>query len=247
MARKRHPIKEIEEALQALEGLGWSVQPAKGQRSHSWGFIYAQRRRERHVAIAFFAGCRFGALRGILAVTLANFYGKPRAARLREGTMAKSMTYEFDIVVALPEGKRDHEALLDALYQAECDDAVVGSGAPGLLGLGFTRSGPEAEAVILATIAQVLRALPKGARLREVKPDLVSLADVAARLSVSRQALQKRRMPPPSLGGLFRASEVRSALARQPGRLGQALEAAEGWFAAADAAQRINARAALEP
>jgi hypothetical protein len=160
--------------------------------------------------------------------------------------MVKTMTYEFDVVLALPEGKRDPEALLDALYNADCDDAVVGTGVPGLLGLGFTRRGPEAETVILATIAQVLDALPKGTRLREVKPDLVSLADVAARLSVSRQALQKRRMPPPSLGGLYRASEVRLALAVQPGRLGRALEAAEGWFAAAEAAQRINARAALD-
>ena len=39
MARKRHPIKEIEDALKKLEELGWSVQPAKGQRSHSWGFV----------------------------------------------------------------------------------------------------------------------------------------------------------------------------------------------------------------
>ena len=39
MTRKRHPIKEIEDALKKLEELGWSVQAAKGQRSHSWGFV----------------------------------------------------------------------------------------------------------------------------------------------------------------------------------------------------------------
>jgi len=39
MARKRHPTKEIEDALKKLEELGWSVQPAKGQRSHSGGFV----------------------------------------------------------------------------------------------------------------------------------------------------------------------------------------------------------------
>ncbi len=72
--------------------------------------------------------------------------------------------------------------------------------------------------MINGAITQVLSALPEGARLREVKPDLVSLADVAARLSVSRQALQKRDMPPPSLGGLYRASEILPALTEEAKR-----------------------------
>ena len=99
--------------------------------------------------------------------------------------------------------------------------------------------------MINGAITQVLSALPEGARLREVKPDRVSLADVAARLSVSRQALQKRDMPPPSLGGLYRASEIIPALEGQPGKVRDALESARGWFDAASAAQRINARASL--
>jgi hypothetical protein len=111
--------------------------------------------------------------------------------------------------------------------------------------LGFTRGGEDAEVVISNAVKQVLSALPEGAQLREVKPDLVSLADVAARLSVSRQALQKRDMPPPSLGGLYRASEMLPALEAQPGKVRDALEAARGWFASAAAAQKINARASL--
>ena len=86
---------------------------------------------------------------------------------------------------------------MDTLFEAGCDDALVGLGASGLVGLGFTRGGEDAEVVISTAVKQVLSALPVGAQLREVKPDLVSLADVAARLSVSRQALQKRDMPPP--------------------------------------------------
>jgi len=116
--------------------------------------------------------------------------------------MGKDMEFEFDIVVALPKGAEDEDAIMDALFEARCDDAVVGLGASGIIGLGFTRAGEDAEAVIFDAVIQVLSALPKGAQLREVKPDLVSLTDVAARLSVSRQALQKRDMPPPSLGGL---------------------------------------------
>ena len=113
--------------------------------------------------------------------------------------------FEFDLVCALPEGT-DEAAVLDALFEAGCDDAAVGLGASGLIGLGFTRAGKDPEAVISETVKQAMTGLPKGTKLREVKPDLVSLADVAARLKVTRQALQKRKMPPPSLGGLYRAS-----------------------------------------
>ena len=109
--------------------------------------------------------------------------------------------FEFDLVFALPDKAADEGTILDSLYEAECDDAVVGLGAAGLVGLGFTRAGRNAEAAISDTVKQVLGALPEGSTLREVKPDLVSLAEVAARLKVTRQALQKRPMPPPSLGG----------------------------------------------
>lgn len=159
--------------------------------------------------------------------------------------MAKDVKFEFDIVVSLPKGAEDGDAIMDALFEAGCDDAVLGLGAPGLVGLGFARAGEDADAVISAAVKQVLSALPPGSQLREVKPDLVSLADVAARLSVSRQALQKRDMPPPSLGGLYRASEMLPALEAQPGKVRDALEAARGWFASASAAQKINARVSL--
>ena len=138
--------------------------------------------------------------------------------------MAKDVEFEFDIVVSLPKGAGDEDAIMDALVEAGCDDAVVGLGTSGLVGLGFTRGGEDAEVVISTAVKQVLSALPEGAQLREVKPDLVSLADVAARLSVSRQALQKRDMPPPSLGGLYRASEMLPALEAQPGKVRDALE-----------------------
>ena len=152
--------------------------------------------------------------------------------------------FEFDLVWALPDGTEEG-AILDALHEAGCDDAAVGLGASGLIGLGFTRAGQDGEAVISDTVKQALEALPEGTRLREVKPDLVSLADVAARLNVTRQALQKRRMPPPSLGGLYRASEMPPYLDAVPGKLRDGFRAAQAWFAAAPGAQRLNARISL--
>lgn len=39
MSRSRHPNKEIERALAELEGMGWSVEEAKGRSAHNWGFV----------------------------------------------------------------------------------------------------------------------------------------------------------------------------------------------------------------
>lgn len=161
--------------------------------------------------------------------------------------MTAETDYEFDLIFALPDGSAEEGALLDTLFEAGCDDGVVGLGAAGLLAIGFTRSGVDAEAVMSAAVSQALSALPQGTRLREVKPDLVSLADVAARLNVSRQAMQKREMPPPSLGGLYRAAEILAYLEKQPGgKVQEALTSAHGWFSSAPAAQKINARISLD-
>lgn len=103
-------------------------------------------------------------------------------------TVPVDTKFEFDLIFALP-AAADEAVVLDSLYEAGCDDAAVGLGAPGLIGLGFTRVGREAAAVISEAIKQVLSALPGGASLREVKPDLVSLAEVAA------HGLPRRRVP----------------------------------------------------
>lgn len=153
--------------------------------------------------------------------------------------------FDFDLIFALPEGAPDEEALLDALHEAGCDDAVVGLGRPGSVGLAFIRAGQDPEAVIVEAVGQAAAALPAGAELREVRPDLVSLADVAARLQVTRQALQKRPMPPPSVGGLYRVSEMPPYLAAARGKMGDGLRSAQAWFAAAPGAQRVNARIGL--
>lgn len=160
--------------------------------------------------------------------------------------MTEAEGFEFELVFALPEGGWEAEGLTDALFEAGFEDALIGLGAPGLLGLALVRAGEEAEAVITDAIRDALAALPRGSRLREVKPDLVSQGDVAARLRVTRQALQKRSLPPPSLGGLYRATELFAALESRPGKVREAVRQARGWFAAAEAAQRINARLSLD-
>ena len=83
--------------------------------------------------------------------------------------------FEFDLVCALPE-EADEGAILDALYEAGCDDAAVGLGASGLVGLGFARTGQDPEAVVGATVKHVMTGLPDGTKLQEVRPNLVSMA-----------------------------------------------------------------------
>ena len=155
------------------------------------------------------------------------------------------MEFEFDLVFTLTDEETDEAVIIDALFESGCNDAVVGFGASGFVGLGFTRPGSDSERVIFAAIEQAKAGLPDGTVLREVRPDLVSLADVAARLNVTRQALQKRPMPPLSLGGLYRASEMPPYLDTIPGKLQDGFRAAHAWFAAAPTAQRINAELSL--
>ena len=85
--------------------------------------------------------------------------------------------FEFDLVFALPEEAGNEAAVLDALHEAGCGDAVVGLGAPGLVGVGLTRAGQDPETVIRETAERLIAALPEGTRLRKVRSDLVSLAE----------------------------------------------------------------------
>lgn len=60
---------------------------------------------------------------------------------------------------------------------------------------------------------------------------------------MSRQALQKREMPP--LGGLYRVTEMVRYLEGQPRKIRDGVSRAAPWFAAAPAAQKINAQLGL--
>jgi hypothetical protein len=113
--------------------------------------------------------------------------------------------YEFTLSFILRGEHQDPEYYLDALYEAGCDDALVGTGQPGSISLEFARTARTAAAAIKTAIANVKTAIP-GAELIEAKPDLVGLSDIAEILHCSRQNIRKcmlkhRDFPKPAYAG----------------------------------------------
>ena len=109
--------------------------------------------------------------------------------------------YEFILKFSLPDNKADPETFIEKLQEAGCDDAMIGIGCSGRIGLDFTRKSSSALEAVLSAIKDVKRAIP-GARLIEASPDLVGLTDVADILGFTRQNMRKLMLrnpdfPPP--------------------------------------------------
>jgi predicted DNA-binding transcriptional regulator AlpA len=98
--------------------------------------------------------------------------------------------YTFSLNFALPGRDGDPEQYLDALFDAGCDDGVVGVGQYGMIGLDFTRAATSAEAAIRSAVENVRTAIP-GATLVRAGPDLVGLTEMAVIFGFSRQNMRK--------------------------------------------------------
>ena len=158
--------------------------------------------------------------------------------------------FEFELVFGLPEGEHDPFVLSDAVFKAGFADAAIGTGSPRLLAVELESEGDDAEAVMVAAAKAIIRNLPAGTELREARPDLVSQGDVAEKLGVSKQSLQKREMPLPVMGGLYRIDEVEDLLVRMEKTAKRKprfdMSNARKWFLAGRAARRLNARIAMK-
>lgn len=98
--------------------------------------------------------------------------------------------YDFTLTFALSEDSTNPENCLDALYEAGCDDALVGTGMLGSIDLNFSRTAKTAENAIRQALQDVQKAIP-GAELIELKPDLVGISDIAALLECTRQNVRR--------------------------------------------------------
>lgn len=97
--------------------------------------------------------------------------------------------YEFTLKFAIPE-TIEPEQLEERLFEAGCDDAILGWGQAGRLVLNFTREASSAEAALVSALKDVRKAIPE-ARLVEAGPDLVGISDIARLLDFSRQNMRK--------------------------------------------------------
>lgn len=98
--------------------------------------------------------------------------------------------YEFTLRFTIADAGMDTDALIEKLYEAGCDDALIGSGQPGRLALQFTRQASCAELAMQSAIQNVLSVAPQ-AILAEAGPDYVGLSDIADLLGCSRQYMRK--------------------------------------------------------
>lgn len=103
--------------------------------------------------------------------------------------------YKFLLNFGLPDRKADPEVYLDALYEAGCDDAMVGVNVRGMVGLDFARRAESADVALETAVRDVLKAIP-GASLIQAGPDLVNLADMAVIFDCSRQNMRKYAVGP---------------------------------------------------
>lgn len=97
--------------------------------------------------------------------------------------------YEFTLKFAIPSGL-DRETLEAGLFEAGCDDGLLGSGQPGRMAVQFTRAAASAREAVESALRDVRAAVPQ-ARLVEAEPDLVGVSDIAELFAFSRQNMRK--------------------------------------------------------
>lgn len=100
----------------------------------------------------------------------------------------KTMSNLFQFTLILDGVDEKTQGLEDALFEAGCDDALINYKA-GAVYLDFDREGESLERTIISSIKDIESA-NIGARIVSVAPEhLVSLSDIAERVSMTRQAV----------------------------------------------------------
>ncbi|NET01217.1 MAG: DNA-binding protein [Sphaerospermopsis sp. SIO1G2] len=98
--------------------------------------------------------------------------------------------YEFTLKFKLPNPDANPDMYINSLYESGCDDAIIGVGIRGFIGLNFIRQASSAYEAMSSAIKDVRKAIPQ-AELTEALPDLVGITDVAELIGCSRQNIQK--------------------------------------------------------
>ena len=118
------------------------------------GAYCAARITTRSAAVASFARCLSGVRRKKQVVMPGNYSEKSMDVYTK---MMNEMTeYEFTLTFTLPDAQDDPVQHLDALFDAGCDDAIVGTGTSGTISLEFNRDADSATNAIESAIHDVM-------------------------------------------------------------------------------------------
>lgn len=98
--------------------------------------------------------------------------------------------YDFELSFKLPGVNADPGQYLDALFEAGCDDAIIGTGRKGFIGADFSRESESFDSAVKSAVEDIKRAIP-GVELIGAGPDLVGISDIAAILHCSRQNIRQ--------------------------------------------------------
>ncbi len=97
--------------------------------------------------------------------------------------------YQFQLIFSL-NSNEDAEQYLDALFEAGCDDAVMGVGKIGYLAADFTRESLSSFEAIKTAIEAITQAIPH-AKLIKVGPYIANLSEMANLFGCTKQNLSK--------------------------------------------------------
>lgn len=98
--------------------------------------------------------------------------------------------FDFTLKFSLRDPEQSPEDYINALYQAGCDDALIGIGKRGRIALTFNRKANTADEAVQSAVLDVLKAIPD-AKLIEATPDLVGITDIASFVGKTRQYIRK--------------------------------------------------------
>lgn len=97
--------------------------------------------------------------------------------------------YEFEILFKI-DSNEPIDDIVERLYEFGCDDALIGSGKKGVIGMAFNREAKTAKQAFESAIENTKKAIPT-AVLMEAKPDFVGISEIAEAIGCSRQNVLK--------------------------------------------------------
>ena len=97
--------------------------------------------------------------------------------------------YDFTLTFTIP-NPEERDRYVEKLYEANCDDALIGIGKTGSIALNFIREKETAYQAIYSAIHDVREIIPEAIFL-QAEPDLVGMSDLADLIGCTRQNIRK--------------------------------------------------------